>query len=44
MAGVSGSQLATFAATALYLPAEGLETHTILLPADVAPGDELQFT
>lgn len=44
MAAVSGSHLATFAATALYLLAEGLETPTILLRAEVAQGDELQFT
>lgn len=44
MAEVSGSQLATFVATALYLHAEGLETHTIQLLVDVAQEDELQFT
>ena len=41
---VSGSQQATFVAMALYLLAERAVTPTILLPAEAAQGDGLQFT
>ena len=44
VAEVSGSQQATFVAMALYLLAEGLVTPTILLPAEAAQEDGLQFT
>ena len=41
---VSGSQQVTFVAMALYLLAERLVTPTILLPAEAAQEDGLQFT